>query len=93
MFTAGTIALIAVLIIMLKFPASFLRKLLWLDIPIDIGVTALFVTMFAGTYSGMMTALVAGLIFSISLWVLKIIVGYETPRFSPRSPFLTWERH
>lgn len=93
MYEAGLISLIAVLIILLKFPRGLLRKILWLDVPIDIAVTAMFVALFAGTYSGMMTAAIAGLIFSLSMWGLKCLVGYDVPRFSPRAPFLTWERH
>lgn len=93
MYEAGTIALIAILIVMLKFPTSVLRKLLWIDIPIDILVTATFVSLFAGTYNGMMTALVAGLIFSIVLYILKICIGYESLRIT-FTPFrIWWERH
>ncbi len=48
MYEAGIISLIAVLIILLKFPRGLLRKILWLDVPIDIAGTAMFVALFAG---------------------------------------------
>lgn len=91
MYTAGTIAFIAILIIILKFPRHWMRRLLWLDIPIDIFVTALLMSLLAGSYDGMMAALLGGLIFSITLWAMKLYMGYERPRFSTRKPWFWWE--
>ncbi len=91
MYTAGIIAFIAITIILLKFPRHWMRRILWLDIPIDIMVTALFMTLLAGSYEGMMAALVAGLIFSLTLWGMKAWIGCERPRMSLRAPYFWWE--
>lgn len=91
MYTAGAIAFIAIMIIILKFPRHWMRRILWLDIPIDIFVTALLMSLLAGTYSGMMAALVGGLVFSITLWIMKLCMGYERPRISTHAPFFWWE--
>ena len=41
------------------------RKFKLLEVPIDLGVTAVMALLFWGTFSGMMTAIVGGLVFSL----------------------------
>ena len=91
MYAAGTIAFLAIIILLFKLPGNWLRRALWFDIIIDIIVTTLFISLLAGTYSGMMAALIAGLIFSICLWALKAWIGYERLRFKRNAPWLYWE--
>lgn len=77
MYEPGLIALAAALVLMLKLPTHWIRRMLWLDIYVDVAVTAGFIAMLHGTYSGMMAAAVAGLAFSLVLWITKQFIGYE----------------
>lgn len=77
MYEAGIIVLIATIVVMMKLPTWLLRRLLWAEVIIDILATLSFISIFAGTYSGLMAAVVAGLAFSLVLAVTKKIVGYE----------------
>lgn len=77
MYEAGLIAVATAVVLIFKLPGSLIRRILWLDVAIDIVVTIGFTFMLAGTYSGMMTALVAGLAFSIVLAIAKAFIGYE----------------
>lgn len=79
---AGLISVLAILFLLLKID---IRKVLAFDIWVDIGVTALLVTLFAGTFSGMFAACVSGAVFSIILYVLKQLIGYK--RLTPQG----WE--
>ena len=89
-YEPGIIALIAALIILIKLPRGLLRKLLWMDVPIDILVTASFISLLHGTYSGLMTAIVAGLGFSLIMWIAKQFIGHERLRNTPDRG-LHWE--
>ena len=75
---AGLISVLAILFLLLKID---IRKVLAFDIWVDIGVTALLVTLFAGTFSGMFAACVSGAVFSIILYVLKQTIGYKRLTF------------
>ena len=48
---------------------------------LDIIVTGGLVLMFAGSYAGMMTGVIAGLIFSMTMRIGRRLVGCERPRF------------
>ena len=52
---AGVFSAFAIIFLLAKFDFG---KVLWLDIPIDIASTALLVAMFAGTFAGMMAAVI-----------------------------------
>ena len=54
---AGVFAGLAILFLLAKFD---FKKVLWLDVPIDILSTLLLVVMFAGTFAGMMAAVIGG---------------------------------
>lgn len=90
MYEAGLLSVAAAIVLILKLPRPWLRRLLWLDIPVDIAVTAGFIYMFAGTYSGMMAAIVAGLLFSITLGIAKLFMGYERLSWCEQSQSVQW---
>ena len=83
----GIIAALAMIFLMLKMN---LRRLCGYDVVIDIGFTGLLAWMLAGTYSGMMAALVGGAIISVFLYVVKQRVGAE--RLVLRNFKLKWEK-
>lgn len=60
---AGVFSAFAIIFLLAKFDFG---KVLWLDIPIDIASTALLVAMFAGTFAGMMAAVIGGASFPVS---------------------------
>jgi len=73
---AGIVTALAVIVVLAKIG---LRKCLYFDIPLDISVTIVLAMIFAGTFSGMFAAIVGGLVFSVTLTVLKKVIGYEKP--------------
>jgi len=68
MIIAGVLSALGLLVLIFKFG---MRRIITYDIPIDITVTALLIYLFAGTYSGMIAAMVGGLIVSVTLFVMK----------------------
>jgi membrane protein CcdC involved in cytochrome C biogenesis len=68
MLIAGTLSAAGILFLVFKFGV---RRVIAFDIPIDIVSTGFLMFMFAGTFSGMLTAMIAGLIISITLFVMK----------------------
>ena len=91
MYEPGLIALAAALVLLLKLPRHWIRRMLWLDIYVDVLVTAGFIVLLHGTYSGMMAAAVAGLAFSLVLWIAKQFIGYERLAWNRRTRRLHWE--
>ena len=47
---------------------------------LDLLVTGGFIWMFAGSYAGMMTGVIAGLMFSATLRIGRRVMGIEKPR-------------
>ena len=78
---AGITAAAGLLFLVLKLGP---RKIISYDIPIDIAITALLMWSLAGTYSGMMAALVGGLVVSIILFVMKKTMVREELRLNNR---------
>lgn len=74
---AGIFSALAILFLLAKFD---FKKVLWLDIPIDIASTLLLVVMFAGTFAGMMAAVIGGCIISFTLFTMKKVIGYKKPK-------------
>jgi hypothetical protein len=74
MITAGLISALGLLFLLFKFGV---RRVITFDILIDIGATALLMVLFAGTFGGMMAAMVGGLIISVVLYVLKQTMNRE----------------
>jgi len=81
MMIAGITAAAGLLFLVLKLGP---RKIISYDIPIDIAITALLMWSLAGTYSGMMAALVGGLVVSIILFVMKKTMVREELRLNNR---------
>lgn len=76
---AGVFSALAILFLLAKFD---FKKVLWLDIPIDILSTILLVAMFAGTFAGMMAAVIGGCVISLTLLAFKKAVGYKKPKWN-----------
>ena len=87
MIIAGLLSALGLLFLIFKFG---IRRIITFDIPIDITVTAFLIYAFAGTYSGMMAALVGGLIVSIILFGMKKFMRREELliELSRKNPFI-----
>ena len=62
MIIAGILTAFAFLVLFWKLG---FRKFRLLEVPIDLGVTVTMALLFWGTFSGMMAAIVGGLVFSL----------------------------
>ncbi len=62
MITAGILTALGFLVLFWKLG---FRRFRLFEVPIDLGVTAIMALLFWGTFSGMMTAIVGGLVFSL----------------------------
>ena len=80
MIIAGLISAAGLLFLLFKFGV---RRVIAYDIPIDILTTSLLMFLFAGTFGGMMAAMVGGLAVSIILYVLKATMTRE--QLKPKS--------
>lgn len=78
MIIAGLISAAGLLFLIFKFGV---RRIIAYDIPIDIAVTGFLMWAFAGTYAGMMAAMIGGLAVSIILFALKKSIRREELRF------------
>ena len=87
MFTAGIIAALGFIFLLLKFGIQRVAKF---DIALDVAITFFFIWMFAGTFAGMMAGLTAGLIISIFLYVARRIV--PKPPAKPKRDYFRWFR-
>jgi formate hydrogenlyase subunit 3/multisubunit Na+/H+ antiporter MnhD subunit len=74
---AGIASAIAILFMLAKLN---IKKVLCFDILVDIGASVALIIMFAGTFAGMMAAILGGAIISIVLFILKKTIGYEKPK-------------
>jgi len=68
MITAGLLSAAGLLFLIFKFGV---RRAIAFDIPLDIACTGLLMFLFAGTFGGMMAAMVGGLVVSVTLLVMK----------------------
>jgi len=89
MIFAGLLSALGLLFLIFKFGV---RRIIAYDIPIDITVTAFLIYAFAGTYSGMIAAMVGGLIVSITLYVMKRTMRREELKLVKTSqfPYRAW---
>jgi hypothetical protein len=89
MILAGLLSALGLLFLIFKFG---IRRIIAYDIPIDITVTAFLMYAFAGTYSGMIAAMVGGLIISITLFIMKRTMRREVLMFvkTPKFPYRAW---
>jgi len=74
MLLAGLLTALGMLFLLYK--VGFKRVLAY-DVVVDIVATLGLMSIFAGTYSGMMAAIVGGLFISVILIVAKRFVSYE----------------
>ena len=74
MILAGVVSASAMIFLLLKLD---LKKVCGYDFFVDVGFTFLLAWMFAGTYSGMMAAIIGGSIVSIFLFFVKKVNGYS----------------
>jgi len=84
MITAGLLSAAGLLFLIFKFGV---RRAISFDIPIDIACTGLLMFLFAGTYGGMMTAMIGGLIISITLLIMRRTMAREVLMFSKTRKF------
>lgn len=85
---AGWVSALAFYIIFWKVG---IRRVCGYDIAADIGSTVLLMLMFAGTYTGMIAAVIAGLMLSVLLIVTKRFTGYEKLKIVAGKPI--WVRY
>lgn len=55
---------------------------------IDVAFTVAMLALFAGTLTGMLVAIVSGLLMALTLTAIKLGMGYHTVRF--KTPSFTW---
>jgi hypothetical protein len=89
-FIMAIAAAAGALFLILKFGS--MRKVLAFDVPIDIAFTGLLMWSMAGTYTGIMTAIMAGAILSAVLFALKKTYPPDslTPKGWKPSPDRSW---
>ena len=73
---AGAVTALGILVILYKIG---LRRVLYWEIPIDVTLTIGIPLLMAGTYSGMMTAVFAGIFVTIGLRVLRTWFRVDDP--------------
>lgn len=73
-FLPATITFVAIYIVLWQLD---IYKILGYHVLVDICVTITLATLFAGTYSGVMVAMLAGLMLSIALLITKWLIGYK----------------
>lgn len=77
LITPGLLTAFAFIVLLFKLKGDTVRKLLGFDIYLDILATLIMMKLFAGTFGGMMAAIVGGLVFSIALIFFKKLLGYK----------------
>jgi presenilin-like A22 family membrane protease len=89
MIFAGLLSAAGLLFLIFKFGV---RRIISYDIPIDIAVTSFLIYAFAGTYSGMLAAMVGGLVVSVTLYVMKRSMRREELKFvkTTEFPYRAW---
>lgn len=84
MILAGLLSALGLLVLIFKFG---IRRVIAYDIPIDIVITGFLMYVFAGTYSGMIAAMIGGLIISITLFIMKRTMRREELKLIKISKF------
>jgi hypothetical protein len=88
MLIAGTVSALGMIFLILKLD---LQKVCGYDFFIDVGFTFLLAWMFSGTYSGMMAAIIGGVIVSVFLFTVKKVNGYKRLKIVNRK--LVWRKY
>ena len=88
--------IIAAATLLYLFTYFNIRRVLFFSLAIDVIVTGGFIYMFAGSYAGMMTGVIAGLLVSLSLRAGRKLVGIERPLLARAKgnllPSIRWVR-
>ena len=84
MIIAGLLSALGLLFLIFKFGV---RRIISYDIPIDIAITSFLVYAFAGTFSGMLAAMIGGLIVSVALFAMKKTMYREELKVVKTSTF------
>lgn len=77
----GFLSAIALIIIMARIS---LRRFMGYPVAVDIVGSVLFAFVFAGTLTGMMVAVVAALVLSGAIWIVRAVSGYERFNFKTK---------
>ena len=85
---AGAVSALAFYVVFLKVG---IRRVCGYDVAVDIASTVLLMAMFAGTYTGMIAAVIGGLLLSVLLLATKRVLGYE--RLVLDNGHLIWKRY
>lgn len=84
----GLISALGMILIIIKLD---IQKIAGYDLWVDIAFTGLLAYLFAGTYSGMVAAMIAGIIVSAFLFISKKLYGYK--RLQRDGLTFTWQYH
>lgn len=79
----------AVMLLLWKLGKKWFRRALGFEVAIDLAFTFHMFSMMGFTFSGLITAIVAGFIFSVMLRLAKNISGFELPDI--RDGKLVWD--
>jgi|TARA_R110002072_G_scaffold165267_2_gene318470 hypothetical protein len=90
MLLIGILSALGLLLLVLKAGG---RKAIGADIFVDVAITITLMVCFYGTYSGMVAAMLGGLISSIILFIMKKTMVHEVVTVKKnkyRVPIVTW---
>ena len=90
MLLIGILSALGLLLLVLKAAG---RKAIGADIFVDVAITITLMVCFYGTYSGMVAAMLGGLISSIILFIMKKTMVHEVVTVKKnkyRVPIVTW---
>jgi len=76
MLETGILVFLGILGLAIKLPPRISLRLLAYPLWLDLGITAFVYTLHIGTYSGLMTAAVAGVAASFTISALRRVYGY-----------------
>ena len=93
MITMAILTILAFVALLMKLSSGIRQKILGYDFIADIAFTGMFIWLFAGTMtiSGLMISIIAGLFFSITLFLYKMCWKYQ--RIERRGVKLVWVQH
>lgn len=83
--SAGMLSAVAFYIVFWKLG---IERVCGYDVYVDVTATIVLMLMFAGTYTGMIAAVIAGLLLSVALSITKKMRGYEKLE---RTGYFTWK--
>jgi MFS superfamily sulfate permease-like transporter len=90
MITMGVLTFLGLILLLLKLSPGTLKRLVGANFAVDLVMTVGFVLLFAatGTFAGMMTGIIAGLMLSVFLLVAKWVFPHK--KLERKGWKLTW---